>query len=741
MVAAEQPAGRPGLEPRVADHVGAGRPDHLHVVHQAFAVVEQTQVQAVDRPASVVHPPRPLNLSPRRLLRLVGVRPVRRQRRVRVWVLQLQAGAAAIRPLAPRAAVVVSHLAHRDVDDVGGHDSLAVRALDGVGLGEPYHVAAVPQRSLIATHHPRGGHVRMVRTQLCRVFRHHQELARGDPRPRREVECNPAAHPPTRQVHRLRPAVRQLHELVGITRGRVVEDLVDDHLLGASRRIRHAQGGLRQPTPCLGSVRGTPEGHAVLLRPELQDVDHPSALGRQQVHRLARRREPEPQRRLVPCLLRAGGQHGPRRDAKAVRAQVVRQDAPRHVHGRRRPVVEFHEVELRQVRVGQHLVQDNGVQGRRFHRLRSARRSSPSPAGSPGPGVLLPEAWRCQHQRMARPVGRNRPWCIRRVVQLQLHRPDRVPQPQGVAGVVQVAGPRSQDRRKAGRGGQRLRLRRHHHARPRLQLEPVREPERHPPVQRPPRHVHEHVAVVRDLDELHAIPRTRAPARRVLNLAEHQPGPARRRRRPLPGVFPVHLVRLGGIPQPRKECSRAGPGALAGRDQPQLRLRARIEEDGCHPGPPATVHARVGGHQRPLAPHPQPCRGRGRGEAAEARSPRGGSPGRCPRLREATGHRAGRIDGGKRRGGVRGAPQHQPGANERVRHQQVLHAHLHVEVVGAHHPCEDRLVRVGRQDAPAPAPQLPCIGSPAHHGILRASPQRGGQLHGHGELPMKAGKQ
>ena len=249
MVAAKKPARGPGLKAGVVDDIGSGRADDLDVVHEALAIVEQAEVEPVDRAIAVVHAAGPRHLRPWRLLRLVRVRPVRGQPRVRVRVLQLEAGAAAVRPLAPCAAVRVPDLAHDDVNGVRCHHALAVRGPNLVGHRQTDDVAAVAEGALIASDHARGRHVRMVGTKPGRVLGQHHELARPEPGSRREIKRDAAPHPPTRQVQRANTPVEELHELVGIPPGRVVEDLVDHHLLHAPGRVGHPRRGLREAAP------------------------------------------------------------------------------------------------------------------------------------------------------------------------------------------------------------------------------------------------------------------------------------------------------------------------------------------------------------------------------------------------------------------------------------------------------------------------------------------------------------
>ena len=469
MVAGHQPSRRARLKPRIGHDVGARGPDNLDVVHEALAIVEEPDVEAVHGAVAVVHAPLPFHQRPGSLLRFVRVRPVRREFGVGVGILEFQAGAAAVRPLAPRTAIRVTDLTHGDVDDVRRDDALAVGGLDVIGLGEPDDVATVSQGSLITPEHPCSWDVGMVGPQLAWILGKNEELARPQPCTGREIERNPAAHPPARQVHRACAAMGEFHELVGAAPGRVIEDLVDHHVFQSSRRIRGAGRGLRQPTPYVGSIRASSKGDAIFLGAKPKNVEDAPAVRRQQIDRLAGRREPESQGHLIPCHLGSTAQHRPGGNAKSMELDVVRQDAAGQVHRHGGAVVNLDKVGLGKVRMGEDLVQDDRVQGRGFHRFWPSRRAAADAARDPSHGVLLSAAWRCQHQGMPRAVRSHGPRCKRRVLNLELHGADRVTQAQGVARVVQRPGPGPQHRCKPRALSQGPRLRRHHHPSARLQ--------------------------------------------------------------------------------------------------------------------------------------------------------------------------------------------------------------------------------------------------------------------------------
>ena len=83
----------------------------------------------------------------------VAVRPVRRQVAVAARVDELEAAAAAVRPLAPAPAGAVGHLVHHDVDRVGDQLAELVGAIPRRPACRGGRVAAVGQLAAVIAKH------------------------------------------------------------------------------------------------------------------------------------------------------------------------------------------------------------------------------------------------------------------------------------------------------------------------------------------------------------------------------------------------------------------------------------------------------------------------------------------------------------------------------------------------------------------------------------------------------------
>ena len=110
---------------------------HFNVIHETLARIKQTDLRVTNRRIvvrTVIENGGSFDVCPNRFLRLIAVRPIRRESVVTLGINQLQTAAAARRPLAPTSARAVGQIIHHDVDDVGHN-----RAVSGRGVVFRWH--------------------------------------------------------------------------------------------------------------------------------------------------------------------------------------------------------------------------------------------------------------------------------------------------------------------------------------------------------------------------------------------------------------------------------------------------------------------------------------------------------------------------------------------------------------------------------------------------------------------------
>ena len=431
VVALHRPSPQPRLEGGVGHPVRPAQVGHHDVVEQALALLQEHDVQLVDRGPGVVRPvvehTRALDIRPRALGRLVAVGPVGGQPVVAARVHQFQAASTAVRPLAPPPAVLVEDLVHHD------------HILRVVGHGQGDAFPAVGERAGVVAHHLAGREVGVVDQQARLVPRHYEVPARRDDRALRDREGDPVLELPQPHVHVARAPVVQLDVLlVVVLRDRVVHDLVDHDVADVERRVGGALRRRRQLVEAGRAVGIPAAGHAVLLRLVPDRVHHV---------RIRRPQEDQPALGLQvePELVRHPRREAPRgedriRDPVLVRGRIVAEETPAQVHRLRAGVVDLDVVPRGKVRVGEELVDDHVGQDARRDDLRRAGRTAGGRAGRPRARVALPVGAPAQHQRRARAVGRGRPRRAVGVLRLQQDRAAVVAQAHGALAVGQAAG-------------------------------------------------------------------------------------------------------------------------------------------------------------------------------------------------------------------------------------------------------------------------------------------------------------
>ncbi|OQA23974.1 MAG: hypothetical protein BWY59_02396 [Verrucomicrobia bacterium ADurb.Bin345] len=426
MISLHRPSADAGLEHGVGHAVAESDAEGLHVVHEEFAAPQVQDLHLINGRrrlvAAVVQHAGMLDQRPRALRALIAVRPVRRQPVVGARVGELEAAAAAVRPLAPAPAVVIGHFVH--------HHKVLVRKARVVRLRQHDALAGFRQVALeVANRVPAVQHAGVIRHQVQRVLRDDEVAARGNRRARGEREGDSLDEPPVVERRRDGPLVVQFHVLVVVIAGdRVVHDLVDHHFPDAQRGVCGAGRPARQLVEVGGSVRVAPRGYGVLLGGKADRIHHPS-VGRAEHDVLAGRTEIEGEIRRAGLvghrkvhLPAAARDDGRIRNDELVRAHAVAEHATRDVDFLGGRVEQLDEVPQRIVRVREEFVDDDiGVSAGR-ERFRAAGRPVGRNAHAPRPWIILSVRGPAEHKRMARPVGRHRPWRLVAVVHLQQDR-------------------------------------------------------------------------------------------------------------------------------------------------------------------------------------------------------------------------------------------------------------------------------------------------------------------------------
>ena len=440
---------------------------------------------------------------------------------------------------------------------------------------------------------------------------------------RREGEGHPLLQTPSRQVHRLgRPIVQLDILLVVVLRDRMVHELVEHHVLEAARGIGLARSERFQTAPTGGPIGCPTQGHSVFLPPETNGIEDAHSIRTDEPDGLPGRAEAKTEGRLIEHEKATGRHHGARRHAEAVGPHVVRQRAPGQIGRLGAAVVEFDRVELRQVGVGQDLV-ENHTRGRIFrrHRIHLAGIATPDRARRPRAGIGLAVARIGEHQRMTGSVGGDRPGIAGRELHRQFLRPEFIPQFERTSGTIEAAGIGPQDIADPLSGHHRGRILGHDHELPRAQAEPFRELKADRALDLPTGKVFEHLPGIVQLHELQS-PFSRKGLRMILDFAEHDPRPATGQPQAFtPGLIghltgsghraviaePNHRHGIGVTPPhgqadlhgirhrngARTERSPAGSiersegrdrVAVAAQTQPRLRIIGRVASAGCGHG-------------------------------------------------------------------------------------------------------------------------------------------------------------
>ena len=246
VVATQDPGGRGRFEARVLKEVGAGSAEDLDVVDEAFTIVEQAEVEAVDAVSgeSVVHAAGPLDRGPRGLGRFIRIGPACREGGIGVRIDQFEARTAAVSPFAPRSAVHIADLADGDVDGVDDDLAEIVRGPDFVGFGEADDVTPVPEGAGIASNHGGGGKRGMVGLEAVGIARNHEEPAGLERETGGEVELDSAAEPPPGERSGSGAAMVEFDELILVVLGgRIEEEFVDDDVFVVKGTIGGAGRG------------------------------------------------------------------------------------------------------------------------------------------------------------------------------------------------------------------------------------------------------------------------------------------------------------------------------------------------------------------------------------------------------------------------------------------------------------------------------------------------------------------
>ena len=509
------------------------------------------------------------------------------------------------------------------MEGLGGDraDRIGRKHLIGLGQGQPF--ARIPERAGPIAEGIGRRQLRMLGPQTLDIATDDHIAPTRDRGSRREGEGHPVLQTPSRQIHRLGRPIVQLDELlVVVLRNRMVHELVEHHVLEAARGIGLARSERFQTAPTGGPIGCPTQGHSVFLPPETNGIEDAHSIRTDEPDGLPGRAEAKTEGRLIEHEKATGRHHGARRHAEAVGPHVVRQRAPGQIGRLGAAVVEFDRVELRQVGVGQDLV-ENHTRGRIFrrHRIHLAGIAAPDGARRPRAGIGLAVARIGEHQRMTGSVGGDRPGIAGRELHRQFLRPEFIPQFERTSGTIEAAGIGPQDIADPLSGHHRGRILGHDHELPRAQAEPFRELKADRALDLPTGKVFEHLPGIVQLHELQS-PFSRKGLRMILDFAEHDPRPATGQPQAFtPGLIghltgsghravlaePNHRHGIGVTPPhgqadlhgirhrngARTERSPAGSiersegrdrVAVAAQTQPRLRIIGRVASAGCGHG-------------------------------------------------------------------------------------------------------------------------------------------------------------
>ena len=360
-----------------------------------------------------------LKQCPGGLRRFITVGPVGRETVVGIGIDQLQAAAAAIRPLAPATAFVVSDLIDGDMDRVGNRYPV-VRDDDLVRHGQSDSFAGVGKVTAEVTERVVGGQPDIIGQQAEEVVGSDDVSIGRDDRVRGKGKGNAITEPPAGQTDWSAAAVVKFHVFVsGIAGDGVEHDFVDDYGTVADGGVGCARRFGGQTIKARRAVRKASGGHAILLTFETDGVDDFGVGWIFQINRFAFGAERKAKIRLVVNQEPARRNRGAGGNDKFVGARIVRDDAAGDAHCLSAVVEQLDVIELRIIGVGEEFVDQNRairIGGSRFGCFRSAAKDI---AGVPGLRIVLAIGRARQDERVSRVVGGDRPGGVIGVVDFQ----------------------------------------------------------------------------------------------------------------------------------------------------------------------------------------------------------------------------------------------------------------------------------------------------------------------------------
>ena len=222
---------------------------HGDVVEKTGALLYEKEMQ-LGLPASAVVANRIAQLLPFGLGALIARLPGRGDRVVLARVDQLEAGAPAIRPDGPAAAIVIANPVHRIAPAIGQLDILpSIGKLPFVGTEDVFY--SIPLANQAG------------------IFRDDQVGSRSDRGAGLKDVVDAFSEAETGEVNRLGTPVVQFDELTCPVLRRIIEELVDDQVLRSLHPVRAAAGG-RGGDPVETSAIGKAQVRPAALRQGLR---------------------------------------------------------------------------------------------------------------------------------------------------------------------------------------------------------------------------------------------------------------------------------------------------------------------------------------------------------------------------------------------------------------------------------------------------------------------------------------
>ena len=395
------PAGQAAFEAAVRHAVhGLAGAFQFDVVEQTFAGLREEDLEFLHRPGLVVDHPGVLDVRPWSLRGLVTAPPVRTEGVVGVSVDQLQAASVSIRPAPPT--IAVGNLVH--------HDEVLERQPWIVRSREDHALAAVREFPGVISNGVGGVKLRVLRQEIVAVAGHDQVAPSRDDGSRWNHEIDSVHETPITNIHRLVAPVVEFHVFVLRLAGDwMVHDLVDHDVMQARRAVGRAGRGPRKFADTGGPVRPASRRHAIGLRPEPHRIDHPGAIAANQKDGLALAAQSETQVCLREHRPPARGEQSAGGNDKLVRVGSVAEPAMGEIDRLGGAVVQFDEVHLRRIAVGQELVDRRPVQRIGDLGIGQARGAPAESAGRPGVHRAFAVIGPRQLERVPRSVGGDRP--------------------------------------------------------------------------------------------------------------------------------------------------------------------------------------------------------------------------------------------------------------------------------------------------------------------------------------------